>query len=92
MHKGVTEGPDCVRPFARIGDRNEGAVSTNGRILGSYIHGMFRDDGFRQSILAGLGVNASPLHYDETVEETLDALAAHMETHLDLDRLFALAE
>lgn len=91
MHKGRTDGPDCARPFAQVDDRPEGAISTDGRILGSYLHGMFRDDAFRQGFLTVLGAETSELSYDATVEATLDALAEHMETHLDLDRLFALA-
>jgi adenosylcobyric acid synthase len=91
MHKGVTTGPDCARPFARISARDEGATSPDGRITGSYLHGMFRDDAFRHAFLAALGAQPSATAYDATVETTLDALAAHMEAHLDLDRLFALA-
>ena len=60
--------------------------------MGSYLHGMFRDDGFRRAFLQTLGAAPSGLAYDGAVESTLDALAKHMETHLDLDRLFALAE
>jgi len=45
MHMGVTEGPDCARPFARLGRRHaDGAVSTDGRVFGLYIHGLFADD------------------------------------------------
>jgi adenosylcobyric acid synthase len=91
MHKGVSDGPDTARPFAIMATRAEGATSANGRVMGSYLHGMFRDDGFRRAFLGGLGARLSDLAYDDTVEATLDALAAHMEAHLDLDRLFGLA-
>ncbi len=91
MHKGVTDGPDCASPFANLGDRQEGAVSANGRIAGSYLHGMFRDDAFRRSFLKGLGVAPSSLAYDTTVEATLELLAEHMEAHLDLDKILGLA-
>ena len=59
--------------------------------MGSYLHGMFREDGFRRAYLAALGAETSDQSYDSIVEATLDALAAHMEAHLDLDQLFALA-
>ena len=91
MHKGVTSGADCERPFATIDGRPVGAVNADGRVMGSYLHGMFRDDGFRRAFLTGLGATTSGLAYDATVDATLDALATHMEAHLDLDRLFALA-
>ena len=41
--------------------------------------------------LRGLGVAPSGLSYDAGVEATLDALAAHLETHLDVDGILALA-
>ena len=91
IHIGRTDGPDCARPFARLGDRADGATSADGRIMGSYFHGMFRDDGFRRAFLGKLGAESSDLDYDASVEQTLDALAAHLETHLDLDALFAAA-
>ncbi len=91
MHKGRTTGADTARPFATIDGRPEGATSADGRVMGSYLHGMFREDAFRAAFLAEIGAPTSTLAYDETVETTLDALAAHMETHLDLDRLFSLA-
>ena len=90
IHIGRTEGPDCLRPFAHVDDRPEGACSPEGRVMGSYLHGMFRDDAFRSAFLSRMGIATSETAYDRTVEMTLDALAAHMESHLDLDGLLAL--
>ncbi len=90
IHIGRSEGPDRTRPFAFVEDMPEGAVSADGRVSGSYLHGMFRDDGFRAAFLAGFGVAAEGA-YDATVETTLDALAEHLERHLDVDGLLAAA-
>ncbi|QXT41401.1 cobyric acid synthase [Gymnodinialimonas ceratoperidinii] len=86
IHIGRSEGADCIRPFALIEGAPEGATSANGRVSGSYLHGMFRDDGFRRAWLAQFGV-AQSLSYDTTVEDTLDALAAHLEGVMDIDAL-----
>ena len=83
IHIGRTTGPDCERPFARIDGQNEGAQSPSGRVQGSYLHGMFADDTFRAAWLAHFGI-ASETRYDATVQATLDALADHLETHLDV--------
>ncbi|MEJ1990748.1 MAG: cobyric acid synthase [Maritimibacter sp.] len=91
IHLGQTEGPDRTRAWLRIGDRQEGAVSANGLVSGTYLHGLFSADGFRASWLARLGAETSALGYEDSVERTLDALADHVETHLDLDALLALA-
>ncbi|SDN44738.1 adenosylcobyric acid synthase (glutamine-hydrolysing) [Lutimaribacter pacificus] len=90
IHLGRTEGADRARGWLDIGGRSEGAASASGRVMGSYLHGLFSDDGFRAAYLARLGA-VSGLAYEDGVEETLDALAAHLETHLDIDALLAMA-
>jgi adenosylcobyric acid synthase len=91
IHIGRTEGADCDRPFARVEGTAEGAVSADGRVQGSYLHGLFASDTFRNAYLARLGVSASGEPYRAKVESALDALADHIETHLDVNGLLALA-
>ena len=91
IHMGRTDGPDRSRPFARIDGASEGAIRADGRVAGTYMHGLFARDGFRAAFLGALGHRARGLDYDTTVETTLDDLADHLETHLDTDRLLALA-
>jgi adenosylcobyric acid synthase len=91
MHLGLTAGPDCARAFARFENGStDGAVSADGRVLGTYIHGLFADDRQRAAWLERLSAGESGLRYDELIEQTLDRLAAHLNTHLDLDRLLSL--
>jgi adenosylcobyric acid synthase len=59
--------------------------------MGSYLHGCFSSDEFRSKFLKSLGVQASALRFEQTIETTLDGLAQHLEAHLDLDRLLTLA-
>ncbi len=89
IHKGRTTGTDCSRPFAQIPSGPDGATSADGRITGSYLHGMFRDDAFRRQWLADFGVQQSTL-YDASVDATLDALADHIETHLEVEGLLSV--
>jgi adenosylcobyric acid synthase len=92
MHMGVSEGPDRVRPFAKLsGGVAEGAVSRDGRVLGTYIHGLFADDRQRSAWLKRLGAGKTAIAYDSLVEETLDKLASHLAANIDIDRLLALA-
>ena len=90
IHIGRTGGRDTGRPFAHVDGKPEGAVSADGRISGSYLHGMFAGDAFRAAYLAALG-GTSATSYGAGVEATLDALADHMERHLDIPGLLALA-
>jgi adenosylcobyric acid synthase len=56
------------------------------------VHGLFAADGFRHAFLARLKARApSGLAYEAGIEAALDALAEHLEAHLDLDALLALA-
>jgi adenosylcobyric acid synthase len=91
IHIGRTEGKDRTRPFAFVGGAPEGAISPDGRVHGSYLHGLFTSDDFRRAFLAQLGVAASNESYGPRVESALDALAGHIEKHLDVEGLLALA-
>ena len=91
IHIGRSDGPGRARPFAHVAGRPEGAVSADGRVQGSYLHGMFADDAFRAAWLASLGAAAGHHAHAATVEATLDALACHIETHLDVAGLLGLA-
>ncbi|OLK15066.1 hypothetical protein IXO621_20885 [Xanthomonas oryzae pv. oryzae] len=91
IHIGRTDGPDRARPFARLDGVAEGAVSSDGRVHGSYLHGLFTSDEFRKAFLAQLDIAVADQLYGARVESALDALAAHIEAHLDVDGLLALA-
>ncbi|RBP90971.1 adenosylcobyric acid synthase (glutamine-hydrolysing) [Rhodobacter sp. 140A] len=91
IHIGRTEGPDRARPFADVAGAAEGAISADGRVSGSYLHGLFAADDFRAAFLGGLGIAASGRGYEAGVEAALEALADHVEAHLDVGGLFALA-
>jgi adenosylcobyric acid synthase len=92
MHMGVTEGPDRARPFARLSDGSpEGAVSADGRIVGTYIHGLFTDDRQRSAWLRRFAAGPAAISYDRLVDETLDRLAAHLVAHIDIARLLSLS-
>lgn len=90
IHMGQSTGADCARPWLRLGDRDEGAISRSGRVRGCYLHGLFASDAFRAAYLAALGA-PSTVMFEDQVEETLDALAAHIEQYFDLDALLAAA-
>ncbi len=92
MHMGVTQGADCARPFAQLADGSpEGAVSADGQVIGTYIHGVFGDDRQRAAWLARFKAGPSAIGYEALIDATLDQLAAHLARHIDLDRLISLS-
>jgi adenosylcobyric acid synthase len=91
IHLGHTTGPDCARPSAIIDNVPDGAVSPDGKVLGTYLHGFFGADAFRARFLESLGVRSAMADYRGQVETALDEIAAELERHLDCDAIFALA-
>jgi len=92
MHIGETTGPDTMRSVLHFADgRSDGAVDASGRITGCYVHGLFSDDRLRAGWLASLGAPSGIVDYEADVEITLDALAAHLERHIAIDRILQLA-
>ncbi|AXV17799.1 cobyric acid synthase CobQ (plasmid) [Neorhizobium sp. SOG26] len=91
MHVGRTQGPACSRPFATVDGKDEGAISVNGRVTGTYVHGLFADNRQRSAWLCRIGGTASHLDYNAEIDAVLDRLADHVEQHLDLDMLLTLA-
>lgn len=91
IHLGRTDGPDCAKAWLSVAGRKEGASSADGRIQGCYLHGLFAADGFRRDFLSGLGAKTSEVSFDTQIETSLNALADHLEAHLDIDTLLALA-
>ncbi len=83
IHLGETSGPDRARPYVTIEDRPDGAMSADGRIMGTYLHRIFDSDDFRRHLLADFGVSGGGGDYRGDVDRALDAVAAELETVLD---------
>lgn len=91
IHVGTTSGPDCARPLFQIGEQFDGAQSPDGRIAGTYVHGLLQDNGYRKSFLDAIGSVGPGIDYSACVETALDELATGLEAALDIDRLFDAA-
>nr|WP_298794274.1 cobyric acid synthase [uncultured Acetobacter sp.] len=103
MHIGHTTGADRARPLLVLNGVGEGAISASSQVYGTYLHGVFGGRAARLALLARAGgaafrpggawyEAALPAHHDDVVEQALDALADHLEAHINLDALLALAK
>lgn len=90
IHIGDSTGPDRAHAWLEIDGLSDGAASADGRVRGTYLHGIFSADAFRAVYLAQLGAQSQTAHESE-LDATLDALADHMERHLDLNAILELA-
>ncbi|WP_422378964.1 cobyric acid synthase [Roseibium sp.] len=92
IHIGRTNGPDCSRPMMQLAESvPDGATSKDGRVAGTYMHGLFTGDEFRKAFLGGFGV-VSDLAYDRDIDLILDDLATHLGAVLDIETLLHFAE
>lgn len=92
MHMGVTSGPDCRHPFALLGEgRPDGATSADRQVTGTYVHGAFASTALRSALLGMLGAQSDGIDHDAKVDDALNAIAAELEHHLDVDGLLKLA-
>ena len=91
IHLGQTRGPDCANGWLMLAGQPHGAASADGRVRGCYLHGIFASDDFRRDFLARLGNSGGGIAHEQMIEQTLDALADHLEAHLDLPALLELA-
>ncbi|MEM1364524.1 MAG: cobyric acid synthase [Pseudomonadota bacterium] len=88
IHLGVTQGGDAERPFSTVDGRPEGAVSRSGRVMGTYLHGLFTSDDFRRAFLTHFGAKAGQKDFRAEVDDALDSIAARLEELLDIEAMF----
>jgi adenosylcobyric acid synthase len=90
IHCGLSAGPALQRPAAHLDGRDDGAVSADGQIIGTYLHGLFDQPAACDALLrwAGLHDVRSP-DYPALREAQLDRLADALERHLDLAALLS---
>jgi adenosylcobyric acid synthase len=93
IHIGETRGADTARPVCSIANgRVDGAISADGRVAGTYVHGLLDLAEQRASWLARIGVEASGIDQRAAVDKALDEIATMLEAHLDIDTLIDLSQ
>ncbi|TYC60874.1 cobyric acid synthase [Zoogloea oleivorans] len=89
IHMGITRGPALEHPSTLLADgRPDGALSDDGQILGSYLHGLFDHPDALAALLAWAGVtDAERIDLSARRQADLERLADSIEAHMDLPRL-----
>ncbi len=93
MHLGNCSGPALEKAFLKLASGPDGCVSKDEKVMGTYLHGLFTNDQFRQQFLEKLKPqNRALRQFESDIEQTLDRLADHLEQHLAMDRLLEIAQ
>jgi adenosylcobyric acid synthase len=88
IHMGVSHGPALQHPLAMLSNGPEGAVSEDGAIAGTYLHGLFDHAEACAMLLAWAGLQKTePFDYIVRREAGLNRLADALEAHLDWTRI-----
>ncbi|MFK0036089.1 cobyric acid synthase [Pseudomonas monteilii] len=89
IHAGVTTGPALEQPAVQLADgRCDGAVSDDGQILATYLHGLFEGSHSCSALLRWAGLeDAQTIDYEALRERDIERLADLVEKHLDTARL-----
>jgi adenosylcobyric acid synthase len=92
IHCGVSRGAALEVPLCVLDDgRREGAISSDGQILASYLHGLFDEPAALSALLAWAGLHdARPFDIQTLREASLERLADAVEAHLDTRMLRGL--
>nr|WP_197714129.1 cobyric acid synthase [Ferriphaselus amnicola] len=91
IHAGVSSGAALAKPALRLAHGEDGAISDDGKILATYLHGLFESTAALDALLrwAGLHTVSTP-DYAARREADIERLADAVEQHLDRKKLAAL--
>jgi adenosylcobyric acid synthase len=102
IHMGETTSAEVAQPFQieqrsqKVSSDFDGALSADGNVLGTYIHGLFHNDDFRRAVLQELadrkGKVLPQAHSRFSADEQYDRLAALVRDNLDMDLILRLLD
>ncbi|OZA97300.1 MAG: hypothetical protein B7X52_03135, partial [Thiotrichales bacterium 34-46-19] len=97
MHQGISSGNGLSqRPFATFDDGStDGAMSEDGKIIGTYLHGLFDHPDAYHALLSWMGLTDTSYqaidHKAQQLAE-LDRLADMLKAHLDMKKMLELSK
>lgn len=100
IHMGTSRKKSSLKPCFTITlsnavpvNYNDGSISEDEKVWGTYIHGLFENDDFRTRFLAGHGRSASRMFtYRSYLKTHFDKLTSLIEENVDVQRIINIAK
>ncbi len=90
IHAGITTGPGLRQAAVTLANETDGAISSDGQVIGTYLHGLFESTETCYAILRWAGAKELvATDYAATREQNFEYLADIVEQHLDTTRLMS---
>ncbi|VAX09903.1 Cobyric acid synthase [hydrothermal vent metagenome] len=94
IHSGLSQGPALNSAAVDLGNHNDGTLSEDGQIMGTYLHGLFESSEACTALLNWAGLkNSQAMDYAQRCNTDIDRITDAVEHHLDMaaiDRLLGL--
>ena len=100
IHMGMTDRGDSLPLFDIVdfaGKHLDGAISVDGMVMGSYLHGSFDLPAFRRFFISkarseqeSQSETAVTKDYDASVDESIERIATALQSSLDMDNLWTM--
>lgn len=91
IHAGISQGPALSHPFCYLEHGNDGAISLDNNILGTYVHGLFEHSAACTTILSWAGLtDVQATDYHAKRDGEIERLADMIEEHMAVDVLYDL--
>ena len=88
IHAGISKGPALSNSLLTLNGINDGAMSDDGQVAGTYLHGLFDEADAMEQLLHWAGLtHITTIDYGELREASIDRLADAVDTHLDLEKI-----
>lgn len=88
IHAGITQGANLTKPVCQLESGQDGAMSDDNQILGTYVHGLFEQSSATNALLTWAGLHdVKTPDYHATREADIERLADMIEQHMDTDAL-----
>ena len=86
IHAGITEGEALESPAVILEGKSDGAISSDGQVMGCYLHGLFDESEASAALLKWAGLqDAKTFDYMALRESEIERLANTIEENIDID-------